>query len=57
MVLYVEVAVNNQPLTYVEDDVELSVLTPAVIMYGESYVLPEEEVHLTKDVELRKGAR
>lgn len=32
--LDVEVAVNNCPLSYVEDDVELPVLTPATMMYS-----------------------
>ena len=41
VVLDVEVAVNSRPLSYVEDDVELPVLTPATMMYSQSNLLPE----------------
>ena len=33
VVLDVEVAVNNQPLGYMEDDVQLPVLTPNSLLY------------------------
>jgi len=41
VVLDVEVTVNNRPLSYVKDDVELPVLTPATMMYSQSNLLPE----------------
>ena len=55
--LEVEVAVNNRPLSYVEDDVELPVLTPNVMMHGLPNLLPEEDAESVEDVELRKRTR
>lgn len=43
VVLDVEVAVHNRPLSYVEDNVELPVLTPVTMIYGQSNLLPEED--------------
>ena len=57
VVLDVEVAVNNRPLSYVEDDVELPVLTPVIMMYGQSNLLPEEDADAVENVDLRKRAR
>ena len=57
VVLEVEVAVNNRPLSYVEDDVELPVLTPNVMMHGLPNLLPEEDAESVEDVELRKRTR
>ena len=57
VILDVEVAVNNRPLSYVEDDVELPVLTPATMMYSQSNLLPEEDVDAVENVDLRKRAR
>ena len=49
-VLDVEVALNNRPLGYLEDDVELPVLTPHSMLHINTSYLPELEVHqyLTK---------
>ena len=41
-----EIALNNRPLSYVEDDVQLSILTPSVMMFGQPNLLPEEPVEL-----------
>ena len=57
VILDVEVAVNNRPLSYVEDDVELPVLTPATMTYSQSNLLPEEDADAVEDVDLRKRAR
>ena len=57
VILDVEVAVNNRPLSYVEDDVELPVLTPATMMYSQSNLLPEEDADAVENVDLRKRAR
>ena len=35
VLLDVEVALNNRPLSYVEDDVQLPFLTPCAMMYGQ----------------------
>ena len=37
-----EVIVNNRPLCYMEDDIQLPVLTPNMIIHGTSITLPEE---------------
>ena len=36
------VALNNRPLSYVEDDVQLPVLTPCAMMYGQPSLVTEE---------------
>ena len=48
---------NNRPLGYVEDDVQLPVLTPSLIMYWQPNQIPEEEPMGIEDVNLRKRAR
>ncbi|XP_068692648.1 uncharacterized protein [Montipora foliosa] len=57
VVLDVEVAVNNRPLGYVEDDVEFPVLSPNSLLYGQPNLLPELEPHHLEDRSLRKRAR
>ena len=57
MVLNVGVAVNNRPLSYVEDDVELPVLTPVTMMYAQCNLLPEEDADAVENVDLCKRAR
>ena len=57
VILDVEMVVNNPPLSYVEDDVELPVLTPATIMYSQSNLLPEEDADAVENVNLGKTAR
>ena len=55
--LDVEIAVNNRPLSYVEEDVQLSLLTPNLMLYGQSNILPETVVADIKDTELCKRAK
>ena len=38
----VELAVNNRPLSYLEDDAQLPVLTPCAMMFGQPSLVPEE---------------
>ena len=57
VVLDVEISLNNRHLTYVEDDVELSVLTPNLMITGESYVLPDEERDSTEEEEIKRRAK
>ena len=42
VLLDVEVALNDRPLSYVEDDVQLPVLTPCALMFGQPRLVPEE---------------
>ena len=50
----VEVAMNNLPLSYVEDDVQLSVLTPCAMMYGQPRLVPEGSIEQGRR---RKGVK
>ena len=47
----------SSALTNVEDDVELSVLTPYLMITGESYVLPDEERDSTEKEEMKRRAK
>ena len=42
VLLDVEVALNDRPLSYVEDDVQLPVLTPCAMMFGQPRLVPEK---------------
>jgi len=57
VVLYVEVALNNRPLGYLEDDVELPVLTPNSMLHMNPSYLPELEAHHVPDKDFRKRAK
>ncbi|XP_028407828.1 uncharacterized protein LOC114530405 [Dendronephthya gigantea] len=57
VLLDVEIAVNNRPLSYVEDDVQLPILTPNLMMYGQTNLLPEADVDLIEGTDLRKRAK
>ncbi len=54
VVLDVERALNDRPLSYVENDVELPVLTPYSLLHVNPSYLPELESHNIDDRELRK---
>ena len=57
VVLDVEICLNNRPLAYVEDDVELSVLTPNLMITGESCVLPDEDSGSSEEEEMKRRAK
>ena len=57
VILDVEICLNNRPLTYVEDDVELSVLTPNLMITGESCVLPDEDSRSSEEEEMKRQAK
>ena len=52
-----EIAPNSPPLSYVEDDVQLPILTPNVMMFGQPNLLREEPVELITEKDMRKRAR
>ena len=54
VILDVEVTVNNRPLSYVEDDVQLPILTLNSLLFGQPNVLPELEPHHIEGRELCK---
>lgn len=53
VLLDVEVTLNNRPLGYLEDDIEMPVLTPNSIQFVGSTHLPELEPHREDDRDLR----
>ena len=57
LVLDIEVTISNRPLSYLEDDIELPVLTPNAILHTNPTYLPELERHRIPDKDLRKRAK
>ena len=57
LVLDIEVALNDRPLSYLEDDVELPVLTPYSMLNIRPTQVPELEAHHLEDQDLRKRAK
>ena len=57
VVLDVEVALNNRPLSYLEDDIQLPVLTPNSMLSINPNYLPELQAHHAPEDDLRKRAK
>ena len=59
VLLDIEITLNNRPLMYVEDDVQLPLLTPNVMIHGENIANLEEHPDNMedKDHDLRKRAK
>ena len=57
VILDVETQINRRPLTYVEDDVQLPLLTPQTFLYQRSTQLPEQATHQINDLDLRSRAK
>ena len=57
VILDIQIVLNNRPLTYCEDDVEMPVLTPNMLIFGKANYLPEEEPSDIQDRDLRKRAK
>ena len=57
VILDIEMALNNRPLSYVEDDPQLPVLTPNSLLFGQPNLLPELEYHHLEIPDLRKRAK
>ena len=57
VLLDVETQINRRPLSYVEDDVDLSVLTPSTFLFQCTSQLPVEESWRIKDYDLSKRAK
>ena len=57
VVLEVKTQLNRRPLSYVEDDVQLPILTPATFLFQWANCLPEQEPWREENVDLRKRAR
>lgn len=54
VVLDVETHLNRRPLSYVEDDVQLPLLTPSSFLFQRSISLPERQPWREEDYDLRK---
>jgi hypothetical protein len=57
LLLDVEVALNNRPLSYVEDDPELPILTPNSLMFHRPNPIPTLDYRDIENVDLRKTAK
>ena len=57
VLLDVEVTLNNRPLGYVEDDVQLPLLTPNTLLFGQPNQIPEEDDQGIEDLNLRKRVK
>ena len=57
LVLGVEIVLNNRSLCYLEDDIQLPVLTPNSLLFLRSNQLPELEPHHLGEVDLRRQAK
>ena len=47
----------NRPFSYIEEDVQIPILTPNSLMFGQAGVVPEEEIADIDDMVLRKRAK
>ena len=57
LVLDIEIAMNNRPLCYLEDDVQLPVLTTNAMLHTQPTYIPELEKHHIVEKDLRKRAK
>ena len=57
VVLDVETQLNRRPLSYVEDDVQLPLLTPSSFLFQRSTRFPEQEPWREETTDLRKRAK
>ena len=53
----VDVILNNRPLNYVGDDLELPILTPNSMLFLNSNTVPEVEPHHVEGKDLRSRAK
>ena len=57
VMLDVEIAINNRPLSYLEEDVEMPVLTPNSMLHLQPNQLPELSAYCTQEPDVRKRAK
>ena len=57
VLLDIEVSLNNRPLNYVEEDVDMPVLAPNSLLFTQPNQLPEMELYQIERGELRKRAK
>ena len=52
--LDVEIVLNNRPLSYAEDDIQVPMLMPKALLFIKSNILPELQSYHLKEKDLRK---
>ena len=57
VIIDIEIALNNRPLSCIKEDVQMLILTPNSLTFGQPGVVPEEEIADIDDVVLRKRAK
>ena len=57
VILDIEVIMNNRPLCYLEEDVQLPTLTPNSLLFVNSNILPELEPYHIEERDQRKRAK
>ena len=57
VLLDVEVTLNNRPLSYLEEDVQLPTLTPISLLFLNSNILPELSPYQLEERDLRRRAK
>lgn len=57
LLLDIEVSLNNRPLSYVEDDIQLPLLTPNTLMLNRPNNIPTQDYHEVEEQDLRKTAK
>lgn len=57
VILDVEVTLNNRPLSYVEDDMQLPILTPNTLQFCQPNISPELQDHHVENPDLRRRAK
>ena len=57
IVLDAEIAINGRPLSYLEDDDEMPVLTPSSMLHLQPTQLPGLSPHHLQETDLRKRAK
>lgn len=57
IILDVEIAINGRPLSYLEDDVEMPILTPSSMLHLQPTQLPGLSPHHLQETDLRKRAK
>lgn len=57
VLLDMEVALNNRPLGYVDEDIQLAILTPSSFLHGQPNMLTELEPRRVQEHDLRKRAK
>jgi hypothetical protein len=57
IIIDVETTLNSRPLCYVEDDVQLPLLTPNSMLFGQPNLIPQRDPNAIEDRDLRKRAK